>query len=62
MTGTISFTVVKDRSRVFGIDKDNIRGWHEYGFDQPDAHVSCGPVSFREFHSMVMKNIKTILE
>ena len=61
MTGTISYTVVKNRSRIFGIDMDNIRGWHEHSLEHPDTHAPCKPVTFKEFYSQVMKNKNAIL-
>ncbi len=39
MTGTQAFALVRDEQRLWGIDYDNLRGWHEHPVGQPELHV-----------------------
>jgi hypothetical protein len=44
-TGTQAFALVKDAERVWGIDYDNVRGWHLHPVDAPSRHVAIEPQS-----------------
>ena len=44
-TGTQAFALIKDAERVWGIDYDNIRGWHLHPVDAPSQHVATEPQS-----------------
>lgn len=39
VTHTTAFALLKEKQRVWGIDCDNIRGWHEHPIDKPATHV-----------------------
>ncbi len=39
ITGTQAFALVRDEQRIWGIDYDNLRGWHEHPLEQPELHV-----------------------
>lgn len=39
VTGTQAFALVRDEQRIWGIDYDNLRGWHEHPVGQPEAHI-----------------------
>ncbi len=39
ITGTQAFAWVRDEQRLWGIDYDNLRGWHEHPLGQPEQHV-----------------------
>ncbi|MHB8779564.1 MAG: hypothetical protein ACYC6R_17670 [Anaerolineales bacterium] len=39
MTGTQAFALVRNEQRLWGIDYDNLRGWHEHPLGQPELHV-----------------------
>lgn len=39
ITGTQAFALVRDGQRIWGIDYDNLRGWHEHPLRQPELHV-----------------------
>ena len=39
ITGTQAFALIKDEQRIWGIDYDNLRGWHEHPLRQPEQHV-----------------------
>lgn len=39
-TGTQAFALVRKEKRAWGIDFDNIRGWHEHPVGDPDDHKS----------------------
>ena len=38
-TGTQAFALVRNELRLWGIDYDNLRGWHEHPLGQPELHV-----------------------
>ncbi|MGI9861845.1 hypothetical protein SDD30_10760 [Moorella naiadis] len=37
-TGTLAFALINEEKRVWGIDRDNLRGWHCHPFDEPESH------------------------
>jgi hypothetical protein len=39
MTGTQAFALVRNERRLWGIDYDNLRGWHEHPLGQTELHV-----------------------
>lgn len=39
-TGTIAFALIQHGERVWGIDRDNARGWHLHPADAPTSHVA----------------------
>ena len=39
VTGTQAFALVRNELRLWGIDYDNLRGWHEHPLGQPELHV-----------------------
>ena len=45
VTQTIAFALVKEQARVWGIDRDNIRGWHRHPTRHADSHVETQPIS-----------------
>jgi hypothetical protein len=38
-TGTQAFALVRNGQRIWGIDYDNLRGWHEHPFGQSELHA-----------------------
>lgn len=45
VTQTTAFALVKEQARVWGIDRDNIRGWHRHPTRDADSHVEIQPIS-----------------
>ncbi|MBI5816144.1 MAG: hypothetical protein HZB29_11120 [Nitrospinae bacterium] len=43
-TGTVAFAMIGDGSRIWGIDSDSIRGWHEHPVANPSLHIPISPV------------------
>jgi hypothetical protein len=39
VTGTQAFALVRNEQRLWGIDYDNLRGWHEHPLEQPELHI-----------------------
>ena len=37
-TGTTAFALLEREKRIWGIDFDNLRGWHLHPVDAPDNH------------------------
>jgi hypothetical protein len=44
-TGTLAFALVKDQRRIWGVDRDTVRGWHEHPLNDPEAHVAIDALS-----------------
>ncbi len=47
-TGTRAFALIAGGKRVWGIDYDNIRNWHEHPFENPDTHKVISGKSISE--------------
>jgi hypothetical protein len=45
ITGTTAFALVEKGRRIWGIDFDNIRGWHLHTLENPDSHHSIEPMT-----------------
>ena len=46
-TQTIAFALIKENNekrRIWGIDRDNRRGWHAHPVEDPGAHVEIDPL------------------
>jgi len=37
-TGTTAFALIEDDQRIWGVDYDELRGWHVHPFGHPDQH------------------------
>jgi hypothetical protein len=48
ITGTTAFALIEERSRVWGIDFDNRRGWHRHPLGEPDRHMLMAAPEFDE--------------
>lgn len=47
-TGTLAFALINNDKRIWGIDYDNIRSWHEHPFEEPDNHKNIPEKSITE--------------
>ncbi len=46
-TQTIAFALIKENNekrRIWGVDRDNRRGWHTHPVENPDDHVAIDPL------------------
>jgi len=60
-TQTMAFALIlgdDDKRRVWGIDRDNRRGWHEHPADRPTDHVSIEPPAIAE----IVARLNSVLE
>lgn len=60
VTGTEAFALVKGKSRAWGIDFDNLRGWHVHPLQIPDEHVPTGPQTVAEIMSEFARVLRQI--
>ncbi len=37
-TGTTAFALIEKEKRIWGIDYDNLRGWHLHPLENPETH------------------------
>lgn len=56
-TGTIAFALIRDRGRIWGIDRDNIRGWHLHPLENPRKHIGIEMLSVPE----IVERLKSVL-
>ncbi len=56
-TGTTAFALIRNRNRIWGIDRDSIRGWHLHPLENPREHVEIERLSVSE----VVERLKSIL-
>jgi len=57
-TGTMAFALIRDRDRVWGIDRDNIRGWHLHPLENPMEHVEIEKISVSE----IVERLRAVLK
>lgn len=48
LTGTVAFTLIKDDKRIWGIDFDNIRGWHLHPLGNSEEHHDINSMTIEE--------------
>ena len=57
-TKTLAYTLIRESKRIYGIDRDNIRDWHEHPFEDPTTHRKCDKVTFKHFLEKVKELFK----
>jgi hypothetical protein len=55
LTGTTAFALVEKDKRIWGIDYDNMRGWHCHPLENPDNHHTMDKKSIEEIIGMLSK-------
>ena len=60
VTTTTAFALIKDKTRIWGIDKDNIREWHEHPIKNPTSHVKIQLLTVGNIIEKLAKVIKTM--
>jgi len=59
-TETMAFALIQGQNRIWGIDCDNIRGWHLHPAEDPDHHVAIDPLSVSDIIQQLAQVIRTI--
>jgi hypothetical protein len=54
-TGTTAFALIEDGERIWGIDYDDLRGWHEHPVSHPDQHRDTQPMTPSEVVEQLAK-------
>jgi len=55
MTGTTAFALIDRDKRVWGIDFDNIRGWHVHPLEDSESHKDIKSMTVEEIMSELGK-------
>ena len=55
ITGTIAFALVENDKRIWGIDFDNIRGWHLHPVENSEYHHDISPKNLEEIISTLVE-------
>jgi len=55
-TGTTAFALIANDRRIWGIDADNMRGWHTHPLENPEGHYDIRPKTVKE----IIKALKEI--
>ena len=48
LTGTTAFALIEREKRIWGIDFDNMRGWHLHPLDNSEGHRNIDPMNIQE--------------
>ena len=58
-SNTISFCLLKDGDRIWGLDYDILRDWHIHPLNNPESHLKISPKTLKEilelFHSVMQE-------
>ncbi|MCB1191341.1 MAG: hypothetical protein H7A23_05145 [Leptospiraceae bacterium] len=57
-TGTLSYALLNQYRRIWGIDCNDPVGWHEHTFENPEGHILIKPKNVYE----VIRKLHTILQ
>jgi len=57
-TGTMALALIEGQGRIWGIDRDNIRGWHLHPLENPIEHVEIEELSV----SKIVERLGSVLE
>jgi hypothetical protein len=47
-TQTLAVAWIAEEQRKWGIDRDNLRGWHRHPLENPDNHEAIGAMSIQD--------------
>ena len=53
LTGTTAFALIENEKRIWGIDFDNLRGWHLHSLENPDSHQNMEAKAIEEIATMI---------
>lgn len=56
LAGTIAFALIEEDRRIWGIDFDNMRGWHLHPLENPENHYRIDKKSIEE----IIKNLAEV--
>ena len=60
VTQATAFALIKEKARVWGVDKDNIRSWHRHPVNKPDSHVEIQPISVPEIVEELAETLREL--
>jgi hypothetical protein len=61
-TQTLAFALIYSGRRIWGIDRDNLRGWHLHPVDNPSHHVQIEPSSVSEIIARICEILVSQLD
>jgi hypothetical protein len=61
-TETLAFALIKEGMRIWGIDRDGIRGWHRHPLDSPTLHIGIEQASVVEIVQQLGVVLDTLIE
>jgi len=59
ITGTQAFALIHGERRIWGIDYDNIRGWHLHPVELPESYLPIDPQSVTEIIQQLGEVLKS---
>jgi len=54
-TGTIAFALIEAERRIWGVDSNNMSGWHMHPVEKPEEHIDCQPMSAETLVEQIKK-------
>lgn len=61
-TETLAFALIKEGTRIWGIDCDGVRGWHRHPLDTPTLHIGIEQASIAEIVQQLGVVSDTLIE
>lgn len=55
LTGTTAFALIEKERRIWGIDYDNMRGWHLHPLENPETHHTIDKKTIEEIIKMLLE-------
>lgn len=59
-TGTTAFALIEENKRIWGIDYDNIKGWHLHPIENPESHIDISEISVEEIIKALSDALKLL--
>ena len=59
LTGTKAFALIENGKRIWGIDFDNMRGWHCHPLESPETHQNLSMITIEEIIEMLIEIYNT---
>ncbi|MDY6863908.1 MAG: hypothetical protein SV062_13095 [Thermodesulfobacteriota bacterium] len=55
ITKTTAFALIEEDKRIWGVDFDNIRGWHLHPVENPESHQTVNSMTIEEIIKTLAK-------
>jgi hypothetical protein len=60
-SSTLSFCLLKNQERLWGLDYDFIRDWHIHPIDNPNKHIKISPKTIKEILNILNLVVREVI-